>query len=128
MNKINFFCLFALALILTCSGCSGGKSKVTGTVKFEDGSPLTMGTVIMEKDNFAGNGPINPDGTFSMGLLKANEGLPPGTYNVAIQGAEPEQGQYLIDQKLANTRTSEITYEVKSGEKNHFEITVFPPK
>ena len=50
---------------------------------------------------FQAKGDINPDGTFTMGSYSATDGLPPGTYTVAIIGANTSTGDdgtyYLLD-------------------------------
>ncbi len=73
-------------LILALVGCSN-KVQVKGTVKLKDGTPVTLGHVVFEKDSFAANGEIKEDGSYVMGSLKANDGLPVGEYKVYITGA-----------------------------------------
>lgn len=117
---------FVLLPIL--SGCSSDKYQVSGTVKFPDGLPLTVGTVIMEMDSFLARGAIKPDGTFSMGLLKDGQGIPTGTYRVAIQDVQTDQSTYLVDENYMNPMRSGITFQVENQKQNHFDITVEQPK
>jgi hypothetical protein len=52
-----------------------------------DGTPLARGEVIFERDVFSARGDIQPDGSYVMGSLQANDGLPKGEYVVYIRGA-----------------------------------------
>lgn len=118
------FTVFCVALV---PGCSNNKTQVTGTVRFEDGSPLTVGTVVMQQGDRICQGDLQADGSFSMGVLKKGEGITPGSYQVAIQGAMADMSTYLIDPKFATPSTSDITMEVRKGEKNTLDIVVSPP-
>lgn len=136
----SLFLLFAFFLSL-CLGCSG-KSSVTGTVNFEDGSPLTKGEVFFESDaGFLGSGKIRSDGAYTVGSEKESDGLPDGTYMVTVRGAfdmppvppdadmsKPEtlpKATQLVDTKFASNATSGLTCEVKG--KTVYPITVTPP-
>ena len=72
--KYVHFCLAAVAVTaLMFTGCGGGgTNKVTGTVKFSDGSPLTSGTVSFNSDGFSTFGDIQSDGTCEVGALDAD--------------------------------------------------------
>lgn len=91
--KNTIICLL-LAMLVASSGCGEGK-QVTGKVTYGDGSPVTVGQVAFVTDTFYSYGQIKPDGTYVMGSKKANDGLPPGTYKVYLEGTTivaPEQG------------------------------------
>ncbi len=124
--------LFTLALsLLVLAGC-GDKVGLKGKAVFDDGSPVPTGTVCFETDTYLARGDLKPDGTFVVGSLKANDGLPPGKYRVYISGAQKSIGQdkegmdiyeSLIDEKFASGSTSGITIDVTPSTKN-FEIKV----
>ncbi|MCL2624670.1 MAG: hypothetical protein FWD31_13495 [Planctomycetaceae bacterium] len=82
---------FLLLLLLACClfsfvGCSD-KVKVKGKVTLTDGTPVGCGQVVFETSTFSASGEIKQDGTYVMGSLKANDGLPKGEYIVYIRGA-----------------------------------------
>ena len=75
-----------LCFVMAFAGCSGHK-QVKGKVTLTDGTPIGRGHVVFEKEGFSANGEIKEDGSYVMGSLKANDGLPPGEYTVYITGA-----------------------------------------
>jgi len=127
--------------LLLAAGC-GSNVKVTGKVTFEDGQPLAKGRVCFQTDKFFADGPIQKDGTYTLGSVGENTGLPKGTYQVFIAGAEtPPQlvvvggqvnllgktlpGNPLVHKKFTDRMTSGLTCEVKG--RTVFDITVMPP-
>jgi hypothetical protein len=84
------------------------------------------------KDNFMARGMINPDGTYTVGSLSESDGLPPGTYQVYISGAEkwlpgknggPSMRVLLIDFKYGSGDTSGLTVDVPiPGGKFDFQV------
>ena len=141
MSKIHtFISLFLIVLAAGCfSGCSGNAS-VTGLVKFDDGTPLTIGEVIFESSTLEARGPINSSGKYAMETNKAGDGIPPGQYRVYIGGAVEATGKDIsvgargdsrpemrpvIDEKFTQPATSGLTCDVKGSQK--FDITVSKP-
>ena len=78
---------FVCSMLTISVGCSGNV-KVTGTVTYEDGSPVRSGQVQLE-GKVLGRGAIN-EGKFSLGLIKDGQGVPPGTYEVKCSMPLPE--------------------------------------
>ena len=115
-----FACLFVI-------GCSGGKVSVTGTVKFQDGTPLKQGSVVLESEELAGQGRIGQDGSFTIGMTRDGQGIQPGTYKVAIVDVQTGPGEYLIAEKYQSVTQSGITFEVKPSGLNQLDITVEAP-
>ena len=77
--------------LIACSffllvGCSNN-AQIKGKVTLTDGTPVARGHVIFEQGAFAAQGEIQPDGSYTMGSLKATDGLPKGEYVVYIRGA-----------------------------------------
>jgi hypothetical protein len=125
----NYFILFifVLPLILTC-GC--GQPKVTGTVKFDDGTPLTSGGVTFTQLPYQATGAIKSNGSYEMFELKSGDGVRPGTYQVTVSattggGSDGEPLVHLVDPKFENPSTSGLTCEVKGN--TVFNITVTKP-
>ncbi|MDR0392307.1 MAG: hypothetical protein LBH59_10405 [Planctomycetaceae bacterium] len=94
---------FAGILLLSLVGCSGN-IKVSGTVKYTDGSPLTLGTVIFGNGNNQYQGDIKNDGTFKIEGINAGSGIPKGQYKVWL--ANTTIAGYLMKK---NERGEEVT-------------------
>jgi len=78
--------MILLCFVVICAGCSKNK-QVKGKVTLTDGTPVGRGHVVFEKEGFSANGEIKEDGSYVMGSLKANDGVPVGDYTVYITGA-----------------------------------------
>lgn len=87
MSRCSFHTsLTVLVLTIGAGGC-GGYPTVTGRVTFSDGTPLSVGEVILDNGRNMGRGAIMPDGAFVIGFGKPGNGMPAGTYRVAIYNA-----------------------------------------
>ncbi|MDR1385020.1 MAG: hypothetical protein LBJ67_14400 [Planctomycetaceae bacterium] len=135
MTKISIL-LLTIAAFFSFAGC-GGHTQLKGKVVFEDGSPLTVGMMVFDDGTTLARAPIQPNGTFTAGTEKENNGLPPGTYKVYIIGAEetldnpegkfPPPTRPLIHKKHTAADTSELVVTVDTSTKD-FTITVEPPE
>ena len=121
---------------LVASGCAPARHQVSGRVVYEDGTPLTEGSVVGETTDggtFMARGAVKPDGTFEWGTERPGDGAPPGKYRVivvprALGDAELAKGELpAVDPKFTKYETSGLTFEVKA-EKNELNITVTRPK
>jgi hypothetical protein len=125
--------LYVIVLV-SLAGCGGKGSAVTGTVTFEDGTPLGVGVVVFESDSQSFSGRIGTDGTYSLTGASAKDGVADGTYAVtvvkAIEATADSQGnptaRDLIDAKYAQSKTSELSCSVKGTTK--YDIKVSKPK
>jgi hypothetical protein len=120
------FLLIAIALVF--SGCSKG-IPTSGKVKFSDGEPVTSGYVFFSDGQTAGRGEIHQDGTYTMGMLKPGEGLPPGKYKVYLAGGPSDTskdsvGVPLIDSKYFTYQDTPLSVEVTTGKAVPFDIVV----
>ena len=117
-------CLF---LLFALSGC-GPSNHVSGsgTVKYDSGEPVPNGTVVFRTDQHQFTGEIASDGTFRLGGLKPGDGLPPGTYKVIVLGFDTND-KPVVDEKFSDASKSGLSFEVKKGEKNHFDVVVGKP-
>ena len=144
MKKLLSIVLPLLVLVFV-AGC--GDPKVTGKVTFPDGTPLTTGQVMFQKEGFIGSGSIKKDGTYSAGKQKDGDGLPPGTYQVFLSevstfgemsgnsGVETSIGTVILEvaptvdlvpTKYMSPATSGLTVTVDGPTK--FDIEVEPPQ
>ena len=139
MKQIHFytFCLFISLFFM--AGCSR-YVPVKGRVTFEDGSPLTRGEVRFQKESVMGHGKIDSNGFYSIGFGKDKNGIPKGTYDIAIANAiiiaDPPPGvplakikmpppTQLIDGKYSSFSESGLKCEVSDA--MEYNITVVPP-
>jgi len=113
----------ALAVLIPVAGCGSSIHPVRGTVHFPDGSPLSYGRVVIESDDGKTGswGITHEDGTFEMGTLTPNDGVPAGTYRVYLTNTTtPPPADLsvaftpkpLVHAKYASKDTSGIVFEV----------------
>jgi hypothetical protein len=125
-----------LFVTLTIFGCGGGGTVITGSVKYTDGTPVTLGQVVFDNGVKSYFGQIRADGTYSSGGNKAVEGIPDGSYKIwlsgtidgSAEGNDPDySGRLTIAKKYISPATTDLTFEVKSGGTKVFDITVEKP-
>ncbi|MDR1479517.1 MAG: hypothetical protein LBJ00_11315 [Planctomycetaceae bacterium] len=105
--KNKLILVIACGLILVLVGCSGNV-KVNGTVKYSDGSALTVGTVVFGNGTNQYQGDVKDDGTFQIEGLKTGSGIPKGEYKVWLanttvveyQMKKNENGDEVADKRL----------------------------
>lgn len=129
MRQTLLICL--ICLVVSLVGCGGrGLLPTGGKVTFEDGSPLTKGTILFSTGSYQAEGEIKPDGTYVLTSLKPGDGLPEGKYQVLISSSETDANEKTIqhvDPKFADPATSGLTAEVTKGGKNQFDFKVAKP-
>ena len=121
----NFSILFVLLFLC---GCGGDGVQVRGTVSFDDGTPLTRGTVRFIGEKTQASGVIKENGTYVLGETKSGGGIKPGQYAVVVTatfGGGREPIINLVDLKFSRPDTSELTCEVTK--KMTYAITVTKP-
>jgi hypothetical protein len=132
------------ALVLTVSGCGGGKGSLAGKVSFQ-GKPVVAGTVMVyAKDGSVSSSDIHPDGGYEardipVGEVTLTVSSPDVTEKTSAEkagiaprgagkggGAPPARptnpsGWFSIPEKYADRATSELKTTV-SGGSNTFNI------
>ena len=125
--KRHSLAFFAILLLLCVAVGCGGHVPMTGTVVFDDdGSPLTHGVVILSTPTFQSRGELDSQGRFTMGSYGVADGLPPGTYGVAVVAVETISDTLsysLIDPKYSNPEMSGLTLTIEGAIRN-YEIRV----
>ncbi|MCL2624061.1 MAG: hypothetical protein FWD31_10385 [Planctomycetaceae bacterium] len=104
--------------------------KLSGKVFFtDDNSPVTQGTVIFSNSSYTGRAAIGKNGSYSVHSESEGYGIPPGTYQVYLEGTEKvsvEGGgvkmEPLVAQKYTQATTSGLTLTVDKSQK--FDIPV----
>jgi hypothetical protein len=111
------------------AGCGGVKlHPVEGIITYADGTPMPGGgyitfTPVDEDLKFSARGIIQEDGTFKMGTHKEGDGVPEGTYRVAIVPTPPRSQRNAppdwppIAKKYSNHEESGLEYTVTPGVK-----------
>ena len=109
--------------------------RVKGRVQFPDGTPLSKGRVVVELGGTAGQawGRVKPDGSFTIGTLKENDGMKAGVVRVAIKDAEvlpnpndpQDRGRQLVHRRFADPATSGLSFRVP--EQTDWKIIVEKP-
>lgn len=127
--------LLPIALLLA-AGCNSGRNSVSGTVTYEDGSPVESGIVVgratIDGKSVSVQGTIK-NGGFSWGGAREGDGAAPGHYEVVVMPPslsehELSQGvQPAVDSKFTKFESSGLSFDVKDG-KNEFPIKVTRPK
>ena len=126
------FCL-AVVLLAAAPGCGGrsGLVRVSGRVTCADGSPVPLGRVLIDAGGKSTGawGRIKSDGRFTIGTLKENDGIAPGTDRVAILDASTPSGpdgpgKQFVASKFANFATSGLEFRVP--EQTDWQIVVEP--
>ena len=137
MNKMKLTLVFFVVFLGVVTGCSN-KVKVSGTVTFDDGTPLTEGSVCFRDETNTFHGKIDKNGHYSPGGLKEGEGIPYGKYEVWISGTDRSEplpskngmpaSEFKIITTVASKYTSPnpngLTYEAKKGGNRKFDIVV----
>jgi hypothetical protein len=122
----------AAVALLAVSGCGGGPKlvKISGTVKYNDGTPVPGNEVgyaviafvpeVSGKDPETGEirkgatGPIQANGRFAMTTFRPEDGVIPGKYKVVIcvakDNADPES--HLIAEKYFSKGTTDLEQTV----------------
>ncbi|GHT38202.1 hypothetical protein FACS189427_12140 [Planctomycetales bacterium] len=135
----NRILLPVIIFLVVLAGCSN-KVRIGGTVTFEDGQPLVVGSVCFRNDKITYTGFLDKQGRYRIGEMKDGDGIPPGTYQVWLTGTEEEKVKLLPDGRAAGfTRVSHVnrkytapessglSFEVKNGGTKTFSFMVSKP-
>lgn len=132
-------CWAVAAVAVLSAGCGGGGlAPVRGQLVYPDGQPakeLVGCSVVFEATGADGKpvgaiGEVDAEGRFELTTNRPGDGAPVGANKVALNarwrgGSERPDPLPVLD-KYANTSTSGLTVEVKSGGNDDVKITVEP--
>jgi hypothetical protein len=137
---MNYFQPLILAVALALAGCNSHPTTypVTGTVKFEDGTPLAGGTVEFRNvttdlaKQVNARGEIGPDGKYQLTSFEPNDGALPGDHQVCVFAPAQETPGNLstepppspLERKYQAYESSGLSYTVKKDGTNRYDITV----
>ena len=124
MSKVQFVTRYSGLLSLLCltmvlSGCGDGRAsrvKVSGKVTVE-GKPLSVGGISFYPipEGRQGGGAIGKDGVYSTTMYELNDGLPPGSYAVAVNAVQivnDTSKRWHAPQKYSDHETSGLKVEI----------------
>jgi len=133
---------FGLFLVVLCllaiqAGCNStpGLQRVTGTVKFNDGTIPTAEIAVIRFEPVAGaqaagqskaaSGDIKPDGTFELGTTTKTDGAYVGEYKVTFTLLKKyPNGPSLVDPKFMTAANTPHTAKVVKGGPNKFDFEI----
>jgi len=116
-SRFSILLLVSLAMVL--SGCGDGRVarvKVSGHVTVE-GKPLQHGGISFKPvmgGRMAGGG-IADDGQYSTTMYKENDGLPPGSYTVAVNAVQyinDKSQRWFAPKSYSDHKTSGFKVEI----------------
>ncbi len=114
-------------------GCSrSDRAKVSGTLIRQDGSPLVGARVIASSPDLGktAQGQSDNDGKFKLGVSEEADGVPPGSYAIAIlesRGDSETRPPATIAKKYQSPSTSGLNLTVEAGESKQLELTLDAP-
>ena len=113
--------MLSLLFSAFCVGCGGENVQISGKVTYSDGKPMPGGVICFDNGQTSAIGRIKDNGTYTLGSLKARDGIPPGPYNVyfintQLLETDPQSGisknVELVSPKFKRSATSGLKYEV----------------
>lgn len=139
----------AIACLPACAGCDSDRVAtypVSGSVKFEDGLPVSHGAVEFreEETRLSARAKLDTNGEFALGTFTADDGAPAGNYRVIViqhfdvppRANHPQARGEQIDHEhdpgtdirvspeFANFSASGLQATVRPGSDNRFEFVV----
>lgn len=123
-----------LSLVFGCGEAQIETYPVTGTVVFDDGSPVRTGTVELfsPEHGLTATGRIREDGSFELGTYSSNDGACAGDHKVIVAQLIINDGTVKhskdhgkpLDPVYASYNTSTLTATIKEQENNRLRINV----
>ena len=122
------------ATLLAFVGCGRAVGPTSGSVKFDDDSPVQSGSIefrnIRNKARFASR--IARDGTFQPVDEDGNIGLPPGTYEVVVVqivltedlALKDHTHGHTVPRRYADYHTSGLRIKVEEDELEPIEVLI----
>ena len=123
-----------LSLVFGCSESQIETYPVSGTVLFDNGSPVRTGTIEMfsPEHSLTATGRIREDGSFELGTYSSNDGACAGDHRVIVTQLIINDGTVKhskdhglpVDPVFASYNTSTLTATIKEHENNILKLNV----
>ena len=128
MTKKSIWLPLMLLFVLPIIGCGGEFTRVSGTVTFSDGAPVTRGNVVFTDGTYSATGVIRSDGSFVLTSLNHDDGARPGVYTVILQrnwsdeydddGNVIRVDPFEVDSRFSCREASGLTFTIEAGKRN----------
>ena len=109
--------------LLSLSGCGGNNTTMSGKVTYKGRAVTSGSVVVLNPDNTASKGEIQPDGTYTV------SGVARGRVMIGVLSADPSKGPsadkmkaagwFPLPHKLGNPGTSTLECEVTASRFRH---------
>ncbi len=126
--------LVAATILCTVTGCGGSTGPTQGSVRFEDGSPVTSGSVEFRslRDEQRYSSRIAPDGSFQPANQDGEIGLPAGSYEMVVVqivltedlAKEAHAHGNTVPRRYADYYTSGLKVEISPDQNGPVEIVI----
>ena len=126
--------LFGATILLAILGCGKSVGPTSGVVRFDDGTPVTSGSIefrrLSDKARFASR--IDPQGMFQPTSLDDEVGLPAGAYEVVVVqivltedlALEAHTHGNTVPRRYADYYTSGLKVDIAPNQAKRVEIVV----
>ena len=126
--------LGVVVTLLSCVGCGNAVGPTSGVVKFDDGSPVSSGSIefrrVSDRERFASR--ISSEGEFRPADEDGEVGLPPGSYEVVVVqivltedlAKEAHSHGNTVPRRYADYHTSGLTVDVSEGQIDPIQILI----
>ena len=126
--------LVYLTMVIGCGESQVPTYPVSGTVVFEDGSPVRTGTIELSSQahELTATGTIREDGSFVLGTYESDDGACEGKHRAIVMQMIINDGTVKhskdhglpVDPIYASYNTSPLTATVMASEGNTLKLTV----
>ncbi|MDO5554058.1 MAG: carboxypeptidase-like regulatory domain-containing protein [Planctomycetia bacterium] len=119
---------FLIILAVSITGCSSKEFRVSGTIQYSDGTPVSKGLITFVSADRNVMVETDDNGRYTTANSTNKSGLTPGQYKVTISakglpdGAKGERPVEMIDAKFSNVTTSELSLDVTSSMTKDFVV------
>ncbi|QEF99152.1 hypothetical protein Mal15_32120 [Stieleria maiorica] len=121
-------------LVVAFAGCGSPTGPTSGTIRFDDGTPVTAGSIEFRRQSdqqrFASR--IAATGSFAPTDQQGEIGLPPGSYEVVVVqivmtedlAKEAHRHGQTVPRRYADYYTSDLTVEIAENEQTPIELVI----
>nr|WP_286177375.1 carboxypeptidase regulatory-like domain-containing protein [Rhodopirellula sp. JC639] len=121
-------------LVVAFAGCGSPIGPTSGVIRFDDGTPVTAGSIEFrrrsDEERFASR--IGPTGSFAPTDPQGEIGLPPGSYDVVVVqivmtedlAKEAHRHGQTVPRRYADYYTSDLKVEIAENQQAPIELVI----